>query len=166
MSKKEKLPSTAAVRALKAAKVSFTPRPFAYEPKGGTAVSSRELGVDERQVIKTLIMEADDGAPLAILMHGDCQVSTKALARHMGVKGVAPCDPLVAERHTGYQVGGTSPFGMRRAMPIFAEASIRDLPRLFINGGGRGFLVEIAPAALEEVLGVEWVEVAIPRPAR
>ena len=162
MAKKTKMPSTSAIRALKAAGASFVAREVKYEPRGGTSVSSRELGVDEREVVKTLIMETEERAPLVVLMHGDMQVSTKALARHLGVKTVSPCDPSDAQRHSGYMVGGTSPFGLRKALPIYAEATIQALPRLFINGGRRGFLVEIAPEVLESVLRVEWVEVATP----
>lgn len=160
MAKKTKVPVTQAVRALRAAKVDFEPCLYAYEPRGGTRVSARELGVDEHAVIKTLVMADDTGAPLVVLMHGDREVSTKELARVLGVKRVDPCDPKTAERHSGYQVGGTSPFGTRREMPVFVERGVLDLERIYINGGKRGFLVAIAPSALVEVLGATAVEVA------
>ena len=154
-----KTPVTRAIRALRDAKVAFTPHTYRYEPRGGTSVSARELGVPEHEVVKTLIMETDSGAPLVVLMHGDQEVSTKALARHLGVRAVNPCDPKVAQRHSGYQVGGTSPFGLRKPLPIYAEATIADLDRLLINGGKRGLLVELPPDALAAVLQPEWVEV-------
>lgn len=155
------MPSTPAVLALRAAKVEFTPHFYNYEDRGGTAVSSRELGVDEHAVVKTLIMQDEAAKPCIVLMHGDRQVSAKALARHMGVKRIEPCKPEVAERHSGYRVGGTSPFGTRRKMPVYLEQSILDLPRLYINGGSRGFLVSLAPAALVGLLKPELVTVAI-----
>ena len=150
-----------AVRALRAADVAFEPHLYAYEPRGGTAASSAALGVDEHAVIKTLIFETDARAPLCILMHGDREVSAKNLARAIGAKTVAPCAPEVADRHSGYQVGGTSPFGLRRAMPIYLEATIAELPRIYINGGARGFLVAIDPRELVRVLAPELVDVAI-----
>jgi len=149
-----------AVRALRAAKVEFTPHVYEWEPRGGTAASAAHLGVDEHQVIKTLIFEDDHRAPLCILMHGDREVSAKNLARHLGVKTVAPCTPEVADRHSGYQVGGTSPFGLKRAMPIYCERTIATLPRLYINGGARGFLVELDPAEVVRALKPELVDVA------
>jgi Cys-tRNA(Pro) deacylase len=154
-------PVTQAVRALRAAKVAFVPHLYPWEPRGGTAASSAALGVDEHLVIKTLIFEDDARRPLCILMHGDREVSAKNLARHLGVKQVAPCAPEVADRHSGYQVGGTSPFGLRRPMPIYLERTIAELPRLYINGGARGFLVELAPADLVRVLVPTLVDVAI-----
>ncbi len=154
-------PVTQAVRALRAGKVAFVPHQYPWEPRGGTAASSAALGVDEHLVIKTLIFEDDARKPLCILMHGDREVSAKNLARHLGVKQVAPCTPEVADRHSGYQVGGTSPFGLRRPMPIYMERTIADLPRLYINGGARGFLVELAAAELVRVLGPTLVDVAI-----
>lgn len=157
---RESVPVTAAIRALRAAHVPFEARPYKYEPKGGTRASSQALGVDEHCVIKTLIMEDEAAQPLVILMHGDREVSTKALARHLGVKSVQPCAPAVAERHTGYQVGGTSPFGLRKPLPIYAEATIRDLGTLYINGGRRGLLVQLTAQALAEALSPQWVEVA------
>lgn len=160
MSKDDKIPVTQAVRALRAAEVDFTPHPYRYEERGGTAVSARELGVDEHAVIKTLVMEDDARRPLVVLMHGDREVSTKELARHLGVKAVEPCKPDVADRHSGYQVGGTSPFGLRRAMPIYVEESILALDRIYVNAGKRGFLVAIDPRELVRVLGARPVRVA------
>jgi Cys-tRNA(Pro) deacylase len=148
----ERLPVTAAVRALRAAGVPFTTHPYTYEERGGTGVSARELGVPEHSVIKTLVMEDDSKRPLVVLMHGDREVSTKNLARFLGVKSVAPCAPSVADRHSGYQVGGTSPFGLKRAMPIYMERGIADLPYLYVNGGRRGLLVGMTPADLLRVL--------------
>jgi Cys-tRNA(Pro) deacylase len=158
---KDKLPVTAAVRVLREHGVAFTHHPYEYEERGGTEVSARELGVDEHAVVKTLIMEDDARRPLVVLMHGNRAVSTKALARHLGVKTIAPCTPVVADRHSGYQVGGTSPFGTRRAMPVYVERSILDLPRIYINGGRRGYLVGIAPADLVRVLQPTAVDVAV-----
>ncbi len=157
----ERMPSTPAVLALRAAKVEFTPYFYEYEEKGGTAVSSRELGVDEHAVVKTLVMADDKAAPLIVLMHGDRKVSTKALARIIGVKSVEPCTPEAAQRHSGYRVGGTSPFGTRKKMPVYVERSILDLPEIFINGGSRGFLVRIVPAVLKTLLAAQPVDVAI-----
>ena len=155
------MPSTPAVLALRAAKVEFTPHFYEYEEKGGIAVSSRELSVDEHAVVKTLVMADDKAAPLIVLMHGDRKVSTKALARIIGVKSVEPCTPEAAQRHSGYRVGGTSPFGTRKKMPVYVERSILDLPEIFINGGSRGFLVRIVPAVLKTLLAAQPVDVAI-----
>lgn len=157
---KEKTPVTAAVRALRAAGVSFSDHLYNYEEKGGTAVSSRELGVDEHCVIKTLVMENDAKQPLIVLMHGDRQVSTKELARQIGVRSVEPCRPEVAQKHTGYLVGGTSPFGVRRQMPVYVEESILSLPLIYLNGGKRGYLVGLTPAELQRVLQPTPVRVA------
>ena len=157
----ERMPSTPAVLALRAAKVEFTPHFYEYEEKGGTAVSSRELSVDEHAVVKTLVMADDKAAPLIVLMHGDRKVSTKALARIIGVKSVEPCTPEAAQRHSGYRVGGTSPFGTRKKMPVYVERSILDRPEIFINGGSRGFLVRIVPAVLKTLLAAQPVDVAI-----
>lgn len=157
----ERMPSTPAVLALRRAGVSFTPHFYEYEEKGGTAVSSRELGVDEHAVVKTLVMQDDKKMPLVVLMHGDRTVSTKALARHMGVKAVEPCVADVAQRHSGYRVGGTSPFGTRKTMPVYVERSVLALPAIYINGGSRGFLVRIAPGELTRVLAAQPVDVAI-----
>ena len=158
---RENFPVTQAVRVLRAHGVRYTDHAYAYEPRGGTAVSARELGVDEHAVIKTLIMEDDGKRPMIVLMHGDREVSTKNLARFIGVKHVAPCEPAVADRHTGYQVGGTSPFGTRKAMPVYMERSIAEMPYLYVNGGRRGYLVGMAPADLVRVLTPVHVDVAI-----
>lgn len=156
---KDKTPVTPAVRALRATGICFTDHLYAYEEKGGTAVSSRELGVDEHCVIKTLVMEDDRKEPLLVLMHGDLQVSTKELARLIGTRSVEPCRPEVAQKHTGYLTGGTSPFGTKRRMPVYCEASILALPRIYINGGKRGYLVGIAPKDLQTLLQVVPVQV-------
>jgi len=156
-----KHPVTMAIRALRAAKVDFTPHLYPWEPHGGTRASAAALGVDEHLVIKTLIFEDDQRAPLCILMHGDREVSAKNLARQVGARSTTPCTPEVADKHSGYQVGGTSPFGLRRAMPIYVERTITALPRLYINGGARGFLVELAPAELVRVLTPTEVDVAV-----
>jgi Cys-tRNA(Pro) deacylase len=158
-----KLPVTMAVRALRAASVAFEPHLYPWHPHGGTSASAAALGVDEHAVVKTLIFEDQAGAPLCILMHGDREVSTKQLARAVGAKTVGPCAPEVADRHSGYQVGGTSPFGLRRAMPLYAERTILGLPRIYINGGARGFLVALDPKELVRVLHATPVEVAIAR---
>jgi Cys-tRNA(Pro) deacylase len=158
---RDKLPVTAAVRVLREHGVAFTPHPYPYEERGGTAVSARALGVDEHAVIKTLVMEDDAKRPLVVLMHGDCEVATGNLARALKVKAVVPCAPAVADRHSGYQVGGTSPFGTRRAMPVCMERTIADLPYLYVNGGRRGYLVGMAPADLVRVLNPILVDVAV-----
>ena len=157
----ESTPTTLAVRFLRAQGVAFTPHLYKYEERGGTAVSSRALGVDEHQVVKTLVMQDEAQKPLIILMHGDREVSTKSLARHMGCKSVTPCSPETAEKHTGYKTGGTSPFGTRKPLPVYVEATILDLDRIYINGGQRGFLVELAPAVLPRLLGAVPVSVAL-----
>lgn len=149
---KDKHPVTSAVRVLREHGVAFTHHPYEYEERGGTTVSAREIGVDEHAVVKTLVMEDDAKRPLVVLMHGDREVSTKNLARQLGVKTVAPCDPVVADRHSGYQVGGTSPFGTRRAMPVYMQRTIAELPYLYVNGGRRGYLVGMPPADLMRVL--------------
>lgn len=158
---KEKAPVTAAVRELRAAKVGFTDHLYEYEEKGGTAVSARELAVPEHAVVKTLVMEDDARNPMLVLMHGDLKVSTKELARIVGAKTIAPCNPETANRHSGYVVGGTSPFGTRRKMPVYMEQSVLDLPKIYINGGRRGYLVGIAPADVVRVLGPKMVKVGI-----
>lgn len=158
---KDKSPVTAAVRFLRLHQVTYSEHPYNYEEKGGTTVSSRELGVDEHSVIKTLIMEDEAKNPLIVLMHGDRQVSTKELARTLGVKNIVPCAPNVADRHSGYQVGGTSPFGTRKAMPVYMEETILILPKIYINGGKRGFLVGIDPKELVRVLKPTQVKVGI-----
>ncbi len=149
---KERFPTTNAVRVLRDHNVAFTHHPYDYEERGGTAVSARELGVDEHAVIKTLVLEDDAKRPFVMLMHGDREVSLKTLARLLGVKTVAPCVPAEADRHSGYQVGGTSPFGTRKAMPVYLQSTIAALPFVYINGGRRGYLVGMTPADLERVL--------------
>ncbi|OGU11514.1 MAG: aminoacyl-tRNA deacylase [Geobacteraceae bacterium GWC2_58_44] len=158
---KVKSPVTAAIRALREAGVSFGEHPYNYEEKGGTAVSARELGVAEQSVVKTLVMEDESKAPLLVLMHGDRQVSTKELARQIGAKSVSPCSPETAQRHSGYLVGGTSPFGTRKRMPVYLEETILSLPLIYINGGSRGFLVSLPPSELARVLKPVLVRVAI-----
>jgi Cys-tRNA(Pro) deacylase len=146
---------------LRAQGVVLTEHPYRYEERGGTRVSSRELGVDEHAVIKTLVMEDETREPLIVLMHGDREVSTKQLARQLGRKTIEPCTPTVAQRHTGYAIGGTSPFGTRKPLPVFVERSILDLDRIYINGGRRGLLVAIIPSELTRVLGATPVDVAV-----
>ncbi|HXV20561.1 MAG TPA: Cys-tRNA(Pro) deacylase [Desulfuromonadales bacterium] len=158
---KDKTPVTPAVRLLRQEQVDFTAHPYTYEEKGGTAVSARELGVDEHAVIKTLIMEDDRRNPLIVLMHGDLQVSTRELARVIGARSITPCAPAVADKHSGYQVGGTSPFGTRKPMPVYLEETILDLPRIYINGGKRGFLVGIDPQEVVRLLKPTLVKVGI-----
>jgi Cys-tRNA(Pro) deacylase len=158
---KEKAPVTPAVRQLRAAGVRYTDHLYEYEEKGGTAVSARELGVDEHSVVKTLVMEDEQRNALMVLMHGDKQVSTKELARVLGVKAVQPCSPEAANRHTGYLVGGTSPFGTRKPLPVYMEQSILALERIYINGGKRGYLVGIEPARVQALLAARPVSVAI-----
>jgi Cys-tRNA(Pro) deacylase len=157
---------SSAIRVLREHGVAFTEHPYKYEERGGTRVSSRELGLDEHNIVKTLVMQDQAGRPLIVLMHGDREVSTKNLARQIGVKMVAPCDPVAAERHTGYQVGGTSPFGTRKALPVYVERTILDLPQIYINGGRRGLLVSLAPADLSRVLSPIAVDVAIGGPSQ
>ena len=152
---------TPATKMLEEHAVSYTGHVYEYVERGGTAVSSQSLGVPEHEVVKTLVMEDEQRAPLLVLMHGDCKVSTKELARQAGRKRVAPCRPEVAQRHTGYQVGGTSPFGLRKALPVYVERSILELPQIYINGGRRGFLVRIAPAELSRILRPTPVSVAL-----
>ncbi len=154
-------PSTPATRLLRAKGIAYTEHLYRYEEHGGTRASARALGVEEHAIIKTLVMEDDAGAPLVVLMHGDREVSTKALARQLGRRAIQICRPEVASRHSGYLVGGTSPFGTRKAMPIFVERSILELPRIYLNGGSRGFLIGIAPASLMSVLAPTPVDVAI-----
>jgi Cys-tRNA(Pro) deacylase len=156
-----KAPSTPATRLLRERGVAYAEHLYRYEERGGTRVSARELGVDEHAVVKTLVMEDEDGAPLVVLMHGDREVSTKALARQIGRRSVQICKPEVASRHSGYQVGGTSPFGTRKAMPVYVERSVLELERIYVNGGSRGFLVGISPRDLVAVLAPTAVDVAI-----
>ena len=157
---KDKLPVTNAIRVLREHGVAWTDHPYDYEERGGTEVSARELGVPEHEVVKTLIMEDDRRQPMIVLMHGDREVSTKALAHHLGVKTVSPCAPAVADRHSGYQVGGTSPFGTRRAMPVYMQATIAGLARAYVNGGRRGYLVGLSPADIVRVLKPAIVDIA------
>ena len=162
MAKKDKhVSETPATAWLRERGIVFSEHVYEYVEHGGTAESARQLGVPEHQVIKTLIFETERAAPLCVLMHGDREVSAKQLARGLGTKTVAPCAPEVADRHSGYQVGGTSPFGLRRAMPIYLERTILALPRIYINGGARGFLVELDPAELARVLAPVLVDVAV-----
>jgi Cys-tRNA(Pro) deacylase len=153
--------ATPAIHFLRQHQIPFSEHTYRYEERGGTAVSSRELGVEEHRVIKTLVMEDERKQPLIILTHGDREVSTKSLARQIGCKSVVPCAPDVAQRHTGYMVGGTSPFGTRKTLPIYLERSIADLDRLYINGGARGFLVSLAPSDLVRVLQPTLVDAAL-----
>ncbi len=153
--------ATPATQLLRSAAVAFTEHPYNYVEHGGTAESARQLGVAEHVIIKTLVMQDDKAQPLIVLMHGDKQVSTKNLAREIGVKSIEPCKPDVAQRHSGYLVGGTSPFGLRKLMPVYVEASVLDLPRICINGGRRGFLVGIDPAVLVRLLAARPVHCAL-----
>ena len=151
---------TPATQALRRAGVPFSEHVYDYVEHGGTAESARQLGVDEHAVVKTLVMQDEQARPLVVLMHGDRQVSTKQLAREIGSKSVAPCAPEVAERHSGYQVGGTSPFGTRKPLPVHVERTVLELERIFINGGRRGYLVGIAPGVLVELLAARPVACA------
>ena len=152
---------TPATAWLRAHGVAFTEHPYDYVDHGGTAESARQLGLPEHQVIKTLVMQDEKARPLVVLMHGDRQVSTKNLARQIGAKSIEPCTPEVAQRHSGYQVGGTSPFGLRKPMPVYVEDTVLVLPRIVINGGRRGYLVGLAPAVLRDVLGARPVQCAL-----
>jgi Cys-tRNA(Pro) deacylase len=162
MAKKDKhVSETPATQWLREHGVVFSEHPYDYVEHGGTAESARQLGVDEHAVVKTLVMQDDKAQPLIVLMHGDKQVSTKNLARAIGVKSVEPCKPEVANRHSGFLVGGTSPFGTRKAMPVYVETGILALPRILINGGRRGFLVGVDPAVLTAMLGAREVSCAL-----
>ena len=164
MAKKDKsthVSETPATQLLKANQVEFTEHPYDYVEHGGTEESARQLGLDEHAVIKTLVMQDQNAKPLIVLMHGDCKVSTKNLARQIGAKSVEPCKPEVANRHSGYLVGGTSPFGTKRAMPVYIEESILALPRIAINGGRRGYLVQLAPEACRRLLNAQPVQCAL-----
>jgi Cys-tRNA(Pro) deacylase len=154
-------PITPAIRVLREKGIEFKPHLYVYEEHGGTSHSSVALGVPEHQVVKTIVMQTDEREPLLVLMHGDREVSTKQLARFLGVKRVEPCDEATATRHTGYLFGGTSPFGTRHPLPVYVEKTVFDLPNIYINGGKRGFLVEIAPSDLRRAFRVTEVEVAI-----
>lgn len=159
---KDKIPMTAAVRVLRGAGIAFTGHLYRYVEHGGTQTFAEAYGVDEHSVIKTLIMEDDAKRPFVVLMHGDREVSTKELARYRGVGTIRPCVPETAERHSGYRVGGTSPLGLRKPMPVYVEEGIFDLPRIFINGGKRGFLVGMDPKDLARVMKTIAVRVGIP----
>lgn len=161
MAKKEHISETQATQLLRKHQVSFEEHPYPYEEHGGTSVSARELGVPEHEVIKTLVMQDEAARPMIVLMHGDCKVSTKNLARSIGCKSVEPCKPEVAQRHSGYMIGGTSPFGTKKAMPVYVEASILELSRIYINGGRRGFLVSLAPQVLLDLLKAKPVHCAL-----
>ena len=161
MAKKEHISETQATQLLRKHRVSFEEHPYPYEEHGGTSVSARELNVPEHSVIKTLVMQDEAAKPMIVLMHGDCKVSTKNLARAIGCKSVEPCKPEVAQRHSGYMIGGTSPFGTKKAMPVYVEQSILDLPRIYINGGRRGFLVSLAPQVLVDLLQAKLVQCAL-----
>ena len=157
---KEKFPVTSAIRFLREQQVDFIERPYKYEEHGGTETAAKELGVDEHLVIKTLVMEDDNKKPFIILMHGDREVSTKELARMVGVKSVNPCDPQIALKHTGYMVGGISPFGTKKPLPVYVEETILSLPKIFINAGRRGLLAEMSPSGLVKALNPIPVQVA------
>ena len=161
MAKKEHISETPATHWLKLHGVGFSEHPYAYEEHGGTAVSARELGVSEHAVVKTLVMQDDSARPMVVLMHGDRKVSTKNLARQIGCKSVVPCKPEVAQRHSGYLVGGTSPFGLRKEMPVYVEQGILALEKIYINGGRRGYLVGITPSVLTTVAGAIAVACAL-----
>ena len=158
---KEKIPTTPAILVLRAQSIDFTLHPYPYEERGGTKRAAGKLGVDEHCVIKTLVMEDETGNPMIILMHGDKEVSTKSLARIIGVKSISPCNPVIAEKHTGYKVGGTSPFGTKKVMPVYMEATIADLPEIFINAGSRGLLAQMSSSELLRILKPIAVSVAI-----
>ncbi|OJW48841.1 MAG: aminoacyl-tRNA deacylase [Candidatus Accumulibacter sp. 66-26] len=161
MMKNDHAPETPATHFLRRHGIAHSNHLYAYEEHGGTSVSARELNVDEHAVVKTLVMEDENRKPLIVLMHGDCKVSTKELARQSGRKKIEPCQPEVANRHTGFLIGGTSPFGTKKTMPVFIEKSILDLPLIYINGGRRGFLVGVHPHDLLRALSPTVVEVAL-----
>lgn len=163
MAKKENFPVTPAIRFLKQQKVTFGQHLYEYEEKGGTKVSARELGVDEHIVIKTIVLEDENKKPLIMLMHGDCEISTKNLARTLGVKSISPCNPDTANKHTGYMVGGTSPFGTIKNLPVYVEESILSLETIYINGGKRGFLISLSPAVLTSTLKATSVQASTER---
>ena len=154
---------TPATQWLKQKKVSYTEHPYDYVDHGGTAESSKQLGVPEHEVVKTLVMQDENARGLVVLMHGDCKTSTKNLARQIGCKLVEPCKPDVAQKNSGYMVGGTSPFGLRKPMPVYVESTILELPKIWINGGRRGFLVGIDPQVLLTALGAKPVQCALPQ---
>jgi Cys-tRNA(Pro) deacylase len=161
MSRRERVSETPATAFLRKHGVAFSEHVFEYEDHGGTRLAARELGIDEHAMVKTLVMEDERKQPLIVLMHGDRSVSTKNLARQAGAKRIEPCRPDVAQRHSGYQIGGTSPFGVRKSMPVYLEKTVLALPKIYINGGRRGYLVGIAPAELVRVLKPVMVEVGL-----
>jgi Cys-tRNA(Pro) deacylase len=161
MAKKEHVSETPATQFLRKHQATFAEHPYPYEEHGGTAVSARALGVDEHSVIKTLVMQDETAKPLIVLMHGDRKVSTKNLARAIGCKSVEPCKPDVAQRHSGYLIGGTSPFGTRKAMPVYIETSILELDRIYINGGRRGYLVSLDPHLAAQLVQAKPVHCAL-----
>jgi Cys-tRNA(Pro) deacylase len=156
---KQEVPVTTAIRFLRAQKAIFEPFFYQYEERGGTATSARELGVEENVVIKTLVMQDESKKPLIVLMHGDRQVSTKQLARILGVKSITACEPDVANRHSGYVVGGTSPFATKKPMPVYMQKTILECPQVYINGGKRGFLVRMSPREILRLLNAQLVDV-------
>jgi len=162
MSKAKHISETPATQMLRRHGVDFGEHPYEYVDHGGTGESARQLGVPEHDVVKTLVMEDERAQPLIVLMHGDCSVSTKNLARQIGCKSVQPCKPEVAQRHSGFMVGGTSPFGTKKRMPVYVEAGVLALERIYINGGRRGYLVSIAPEVLTLLLEAKPVECALP----
>lgn len=161
MNKSRHVSETPATQFLRKHGVAFSEHPYDYVDHGGTTESARQIGVDEHMVIKTLVMEDEAGKPLIVLMHGDCEVSTKNLARQIDAKRVTPCKPEVAQRHSGYQIGGTSPFGTRKTLPVYVQASVLALPRILINGGRRGYLVGLDPRVLATVLHATPVDAAL-----
>jgi len=162
MSKPKHISETPATQLLRKQGIAFGEHPYDYVDHGGTGESARQLNVPEHEVVKTLIMEDERAQPLVVLMHGDCSVSTKNLARQIGCKSVQPCKPEVAQRHSGYLVGGTSPFGTKKRMPVYVESSVLDLERIYINGGRRGYLISLAPQALTSLLDAKPVQCALP----
>jgi Cys-tRNA(Pro) deacylase len=161
MSKEKHVSETPATQLLRRNRIEFNEHPYDYVEHGGARESARQLGVDPHQVAKTLIMEDEHGRPLVILMHGDCDVSTKNLARQTGVKKISPCTPENAQKNSGYQVGGTSPFGTRKKMPVWIEATLLDYPIIYMNGGRRGYLISLAPSTVTTLLGAKPVNVAL-----
>lgn len=163
MNKSRHVSETPATQFLKQHKISFDEYPYEYLDHGGAAEAARQLGVDPHVVAKTLIMEDEHTHPLIVLMHGDCEVSTKNLARQIGAKKIAPCSPDIAQKHSGYQVGGTSPFGTRKKMPVWVEASLLDYPVIYLNGGRRGYMISVPSASLVALLAAQPVHVNLPK---
>lgn len=162
MARPDHAPETPATKFLHTHRIAHSNHLYDYEEHGGTRVSARELNVDEHAVVKTLVMEDENKQPLIVLMHGDRKVSTKNLARQIGAKSVAPCKPEAAQRHTGYMIGGTSPFGTKKKLPVYIEKTILDLPLIYINGGRRGFLVGVQPHEIMRVLQPKEVDCGLP----